>query len=81
MPEFAVRIECSQTDVDTLREWRVVLGGAVRGGLSSAHGYLPNSGCLVEEAVSDMLTNVRSLLEAYVCSLTSYQLSFEDSQP
>lgn len=73
-PEISVRAEICQTDVDTLREWRLVLGGAVRGGLSSAHGYLPTSGPLMAEAVDEMVNGFRNLLESYCVGLGGLQM-------
>ena len=78
-PEISVRVECCQTDVDTLREWRIVLGGAVRGGLSSAHGYLPTSGPLLADGIEDILAGIRNLLESYAIGLGGLQMELFES--
>jgi hypothetical protein len=69
LPEFTVRVEVCRTDAETLREWRVVLGGAQRGGFTDRHGYLPTGGPLLDDAVEEMVWQVRLLLEEYACTL------------
>lgn len=73
-PEFTCRVEIAQTDVDTMREWRVVLGGAQRGGMAAKHGYLPTAGPIVEDQLCEILVEIRTLLEAYAIGLGGYQL-------
>lgn len=73
-PEFVVRIEFAQTDIDNLREWRVVLGGSQRGGMTSDHDYMPISGHGLHDHIEQALGEVRTLIEAYVCTLSAYQL-------
>ena len=77
MPEISVRFEICQTDAQSLREWRVVLGGAVRGGVSAAHGYMPTSGPVLLDACEDILANIRSLLEAYAGAISGTQLELD----
>ena len=77
MPEFTVRVEICQTDCGTLREWRIVLGGATRGGLSSRHGYLPTSWPLLLDELQDIKDGLTSLLEGYASGLGGYQLEFD----
>ena len=73
-PEISVRVEVCQTDAPTLREWRIVLGGAVRGGLSSSHGYLPTSGPLLLDQIEEIIAGVRNLLESYAVGLGGVQM-------
>lgn len=72
-PEISVRVEICQTDVDTMREWRVALGGAVRGGMSMDHGYLPTSGPILGDQIDEILASIRALLEAYAIGLGGIQ--------
>lgn len=76
-PEFVVRIELSQTDIDNLREWRVVLGGMQRGGMTYNHEYTPISGRGLLDNVEKMLSNVRELVEGYASTLSAYQLELQ----
>ena len=77
LPEMAVRVEICRTDADTLKEWRVVLGGSQRGGLSSRHGYMPTSGPLLMDSVDEILDGIRVLLEAYASGLSALQLELD----
>ena len=74
-PEFVVRIEWAQTDIDNLREWRVVVGGMQRGGMTAGHAYSPISGEGLLDNVEAALAEARSLLEAYASTLSCYQLT------
>lgn len=76
-PEICVRVEICQTDAESLREWRIVLGGAQRGGFSGRHGYLPTSGPLLAEAIDEMVSGVRELLESYAVGLGGLQLDLD----
>jgi hypothetical protein len=73
MPEITARFEICQTDAESLKEWRVALGGAVRGGMSVNHGYMPTQGPLMEEAIREILSTIRTLLEAYAVGLGGLQ--------
>ena len=75
-PEFCVRIEWAQTDIDNIREWRVVLGGSQRGGLTADHAYSNISGPGLLDNVEACLARARDLLETYASTLTAYQLEF-----
>jgi hypothetical protein len=72
-PEFAVRVEITTTDSDDLKEYRVIVGGMQRGGLSCTHGYMPTSGQEVEGHIEGVLLAVRSMLESYVCSFSTIE--------
>lgn len=76
-PEISIRLEVAQTDAPHLREWRMVLGGAVRGGVSSAHGYLPTSGPILGEEIDNIYKAFKQLLEAYVSGLGGWQLQLD----
>lgn len=79
-PEFCVRIEVAATDNDTCKEFHVVLGGAQRGGLSVAHGYVPSAGSFLESGVEHMLGKAREMLEAYASTLGCQQVTLWESQ-
>lgn len=73
-PEYVVRCEVAQTDDEHTREFHVVLGGAQRGGLSVMHGYFPDQGPELMGYVDEILEKMRTLLEAYACTLNPVQL-------
>jgi hypothetical protein len=73
MPEICVRAEFSQTDVDTLREWHVCLGGSQRGGMSMSHGYMATSGPMMADAIDTVMADIRALLEAYCVGLGGWE--------
>lgn len=77
-PEFVIRVQIDKTDVDTLREWWVMMGGAQRGGMTAQHGYIHTEGPLVDEDFSHILTSVTDLLTAYACGLGGVQLTLDD---
>ena len=76
-PEFCVRLEYAQTDIDNLREWRVVLGGSQRGGMTAAHSYTPISGEGLFLNIESAIAAIRELVEAYAGSLSCTQLDFQ----
>lgn len=79
LPEFCIRVEIAHTDTEEMREFHVVLGGAQRGGLSVAHGYLATMGPEMADEIEGILQKTREMLEAYACTLNPVQLQLEIS--
>ena len=76
-PHYCLRIEIATTDIDGLREYHVVLGGAQRGGVSLLHGYLPENGYETAAELESIREKLGELLEAYVCTWSFLPLTLQ----